>query len=154
MLFSTTSNSGIFRAVRSADKLIKAHCFPLEWTLKRSWWISAERNKAILTCIFLGNICVIRIQKYKTLHVKPEPMEIDVAKNMRAQHKILFELTPHFSNWLGDCEIPPELRHPDRQKQIEISTIHSSEQKTGSSELWRILITSRIVCCLADARQQ
>ena len=28
--------SGIFRAVRSADKLIKAHCFPLEWTLKRS----------------------------------------------------------------------------------------------------------------------
>ncbi len=28
--------SGIFRAVRSADKLIKAHCFPLELTLKRS----------------------------------------------------------------------------------------------------------------------
>ncbi len=34
------------------------------------------------------------------------------------------------------------------QKQIEISTIHSSEQKTGSSELWKILMTSRIVCCL------
>ena len=29
MLFSTTSLGGIFRAVRSADKHIKAHCFPL-----------------------------------------------------------------------------------------------------------------------------
>ena len=28
-------------------------------------------------------------------------------------------------------------------------TLHSSEQKTGSSELWRIFMTSRIVCCLA-----
>ena len=43
-------DNGIFWAVRGADKLIKAHCLPLEWKLKRSlpWWKSAERNKAIV----------------------------------------------------------------------------------------------------------
>ncbi len=34
MLFSTTSLGGIFRAVRSADKHIKAHCFPLRMNTK------------------------------------------------------------------------------------------------------------------------
>ncbi len=34
MLFSTTSLGGIFRVVRSADKLIKAHCFPLRMNIK------------------------------------------------------------------------------------------------------------------------
>ncbi len=34
MLFSTTSLGGIFRAVRSADKHIKAHCFPLTMNTK------------------------------------------------------------------------------------------------------------------------
>ena len=45
------AHNGIFWAVRSADKLIKAHCLALEWTLNSSspWWILAERNKAILT---------------------------------------------------------------------------------------------------------
>jgi hypothetical protein len=33
---------------------------------------------------------------------------------------------------------PPELRHLNRHK-IEISTIHRSARKTGSSELWRNL---------------
>ena len=32
---------------------------------------------------------------------------------------------------------PPELRHLNGQTQIEISTIHRSARKTGSSELWR-----------------
>ena len=31
---------------------------------------------------------------------------------------------------------PPEIRHRNRQTQIEISTIHRSGQKTGSSGLW------------------
>ena len=34
------------------------------------------------------------------------------------------------------------------------STLHSPAQKTGSSELWRILMSSRIVCCFAHGRQQ
>ena len=32
---------------------------------------------------------------------------------------------------------PPELRHLNGQTRIEISTIHRSARKTGSSELWR-----------------
>ena len=49
--------------------------------------------------------------------------------------------------------IPPEMNLTG-QKQIQISTIHSSAQKPGSSNLWRNCSTSRIVCCLAEARQQ
>ena len=30
------SISGIFSAVKIADKLMKAHCLPLDWALKRS----------------------------------------------------------------------------------------------------------------------
>ena len=99
------------------------------------------------------------------MSIRPHPemqKPIDGARSC-AQHKILFEHTPHFLKWLGDCEIPPELRNPpritksgqtDRNKSRFRSTIHSSAQKTGSSELWRIHITPRIVCCLAKARQQ
>ena len=32
--------------------------------------------------------------------------------------------------------VPPEIRHRNRQTQIEISTLHRSGRKTGSSELW------------------
>ncbi len=48
-----------------------------------------------------------------------------------------------------------DIQHPcNRPTRIDFSTIHRSAQETGSSELWRILSTSRIVCCLAEARQQ
>ena len=112
--------SGIFRAVRSADKLIKAHCFPLEWTLKRSspWWISAEKIKPYLIPIFLGNICVNKsfASAYKSCKTRAHG---NWSSWMRAQHKKFFEHTPHFPNWLGAFRIAPELRHltghPDRQ---------------------------------------
>jgi len=47
------SISGIFGATKTADKLMKAHCLPLDWTLKRlsPWCILVERNRAILTWI-------------------------------------------------------------------------------------------------------
>ena len=32
--------------------------------------------------------------------------------------------------------VPPEIRHRNRRTQIEISTIHRSGRKTGSSGLW------------------
>ncbi len=48
---------------------------------------------------------------------------------MRAQDKILFELTPYFLKKLGDCKIPPRITTSIGQTQIEISTPHSSAQK-------------------------
>ena len=33
--------------------------------------------------------------------------------------------------------VPPEIRHRNRRTQIEISTIHRSGRKTGSSGLWQ-----------------
>ncbi len=67
-------------------------------------------------------------------------MEIDEQKHAHAAQNIVqtapsfFKLTWRLQNSAGITTSG----HP-RQKQIEISTIHSSEQKTGSSELWRIL---------------
>ena len=52
MLFSSTSLGGIFRAVRSADKLIKTHCFHLRMNIKTFIAlvdISTGRYKATLT---------------------------------------------------------------------------------------------------------
>ena len=70
-------------------------------------------------------------------------MEIDEQKHARAAQNIV-RTHPSFFKLTWRLRNPPELRHPDRrrtagQKQIEISILHSSEQKTGSSELWRIL---------------
>ena len=78
---------------------------------------------------------------------------------MRAQHKILFERTPppppphppffkmtwRLRNCPGILDRPTDGQTEDTTRDL---TLHSSEQKTGSSELWN-LMTSRIVCCLA-----
>ena len=57
MLFLTSWTMEYFGLLfRTADKLVKAHCLPLDRTLKRSspWCRLAERNKGILTWIFLN----------------------------------------------------------------------------------------------------
>ncbi len=56
---------------------------------------------------------------------------------------------PIFLNDLEIAKFPRKYdilnRRTDTNRDL---TLHSSEQKTGSSELWN-LMTSRIVCCLA-----
>ena len=67
-------------------------------------------------------------------------------KHARAAQNIV-RTHPSFSKMTWRLQNSPEITISGRtngQKQIEISTIHSSAQETGSSELWRILITSRI----------
>ncbi len=78
-------------------------------------------------------------------------MEIDEQKHARAAQNIV-RTPPSFFKLTWRLRNSPGITTSGQtagQKQIEISTIHSSAQKTGSSELWRILMTSRIVCCLA-----
>ena len=72
-------------------------------------------------------------------------MEIDEQKLARAAqnfvrtHPSFFKLTWRLRNSPGITTSGRTHYGTHGQKQIEISTIHSSEQKTGSSELWRIL---------------
>jgi hypothetical protein len=74
--------------VRSADKLVKAHCLPLEWTLKISvpWCILPERNKVILAFIF-QRVFVIFVQSTEYIlrrgHVEFE--------GMRAHYTMFFD---------------------------------------------------------------
>ena len=135
------SVKGIFCAVKIADKVMKAHCLPLEWTLKRSspWCIFEERNKAILTSLFS--------EKFLSLAFGSRKSWESTWKCVRIYQILFFDDPPHFTNALEALIMPPEKM--DRQTQVEISTIHRSRER-----LARNARTSRIVWCLAGARQQ
>ncbi len=69
------------------------------------------------------------------------------AQNIIRTHPPFFKITWRLRNCPG---ITTSYRTDSRteHKLNRDLTLHSSEQKTGSSELWN-LMTSRIVCCLA-----
>jgi hypothetical protein len=99
-------------AVKSADKLIKAHCLPLDWTLKRSspWYILEERNRAILTCIF-PNI-------FDLLHPYEKLVNFfDSWSTWRCvgNTKPCFWPLPSFNKRSWSLMIPPGLRHLYKQ---------------------------------------
>ena len=123
------ADNGIFRAVRSADKLIKAHCLPLEWTLNSSspWWILAERNKAILTW-FLREVFVYfassQIQNKKLAN----SWELRFCRAHRIVHA---HAVQYFSRTLPLS--PPrnyDILNMDK-REIEISTTHRSRERLG-----------------------
>ena len=116
--------SGIFRAVRSADKLIKAHCFPLEWTLKRSspWWRSAEKNKAKLTSIFQKIFASInrshpentKACKFVVIMVIMEQKHARAAQNIVRTHPPFSKMTWRLRNCPGNTTSWPTDRHKSR----------------------------------------
>ena len=96
-----------------------------------------------------------RIQKYR-LRLAKTSMHSMEQNHARAAQSIV-RTHPSFSKLTWRLRNSPGITtsyRTDGQTQIDILTVHSSAQKTGSSELWRILMTSRIVCCLPRARQQ
>ena len=108
------------------------------------------RGKSVTTAKFFFFLCfertikIVRIQKYSTGLQKPlmEQKHARAAQNIVRTHPSFSKMTCRLRNSPGNTTS----FLTDGQTQIEISTIHSSAQKTGSSELWRILMTSRIVC--------
>ena len=105
------SISGLLWAVITAAKLIKAHCFPLVWALKRSspWCIVAQRNKAIFTWfLYLP-------KSFVNSRLTLEPSQETAWNEMRAHYKRnLFDSQPlDFTNVAKF--VPPEIRHLNRQ---------------------------------------
>jgi hypothetical protein len=132
---------GIISGCKKRRKLIKAHCLPTEWTLNSlsPWWILAQRNKAILTWFLREMFVYFADQNKKFAYYG-------------TQFNIFLALPP---------SVPPRNYDilTDGQTQIEISTIHRSARKTGSSELWRNLHvkirsaafgSNNITTCLAN----
>ncbi len=70
------------------------------------------------------------------------------ARNIARTHPSFSKMTWRLRNSPGNTTsfLTEIHRRTDTNRDL---TLHSSEQKTGSSELWRIFMTSRIVCCLA-----
>ena len=124
------------RALRSADKYIKAHCLPREYTLKRSlpWCILAERNNSIITCKCQRVFVHALDQNLTTWKSKADAC---------AYHVNLFFVDPPSS--------PPK-RHPPRPTEWQRSRF----SKIYTSRRWQACLQalSRIVCCLAGAWQQ
>ena len=108
------SISGIFWAVKTATKLIKAHCLSLDWTLKRlsPWCIFVERNRAILTWICSRK--TNKLHPWKSLIESTPHAAIALRRCVRNTKSCLWP-PPSFNKHAGSLIMPPELRQTYRQ---------------------------------------
>ena len=122
------SISGIFSAVKIAHKLMKAHCLPLDWALKKSspWCTYAERNKAVPTWFFWISSIVCRS------FLKPWLLVL-FSKKTCVRNRKTFSTSPlKIIKVLEANYFPGNSKswQTDRHK-IEISTIHRSRERLG-----------------------